>query len=109
MLAPHAVVTALAGSPSEEPIAVIYGSSDVHESAPLPLTNPQGDSCHVSVSEGWMDGWIDWGGGERCACPQGGGTSWEQWTGGLRPVQGSMPITAFFLIKSRLLRCHVPC
>lgn len=66
MLAPHAVVTALAGSPSEEPIAVIYGSSDVHESAPLPLTNPQGDSCHVSVSEGWMDGWIDWGGGEVC-------------------------------------------
>lgn len=63
MLAPHAVVTALAGSPSEEPIAVIYGSSDVHESAPLPLTNPQGDICHVSVSEGWMDGWIDWGGG----------------------------------------------
>jgi len=61
MLAPHAVVTALAGSPSEEPIAVIYGSSDVHESAPLPLTNPQGDICHVSVSEGWMHGWM--GGG----------------------------------------------
>lgn len=44
---------ALAGSPSEEPIAVIYGASDGHGAVPLALTGLQRKHLQsVKVSEG---------------------------------------------------------
>lgn len=42
---------ALAGSPSEKPIAVIYGASDVYGAVPLPLTSPKKKNiCNTSKS-----------------------------------------------------------
>lgn len=43
---------ALAGSPSEKPIAVIYSASDVYEAIPLPLTGLNSNHLrYVKVSE----------------------------------------------------------
>lgn len=43
---------ALAGSPSEKPIAVIYAASDVYEAVPLPPTSPKRKHLqYVKVSE----------------------------------------------------------
>lgn len=59
MLAKGKMFMALAGSPSEKPIAVIYGASDGCEPAPLPLTSPSENICQMSKAEG-------------CACPREG-------------------------------------
>ena len=52
ILAEDEMFTALAGSPSEKPIAVIYGASDVYEAIPLPLTSLNRKHLqYVKVSE----------------------------------------------------------
>lgn len=56
---------ALAGSPSEEPIAVIYSASDGHGAAPLALTGLQRKHLQsVKVSQGLRESV------SVCVCPR---------------------------------------
>lgn len=64
ILAAYGTFMAQAGRLSEKPTAMIYGTSDVHESVSVPLTSPDKNICNMSKSEA---------GGIKYPCGVGGG------------------------------------